>query len=82
MNDDTRNKESWKDIATFSTDWEAHIAQGVLDEHDIPSVLNNEAFASVYPIGFNTIGGITLLVPANKAEEALELIKNCDKGEE
>lgn len=81
MNDDTKNNAGWTRIATFSTDWEAHIAQGVLEEHDIPSVLNNEAFASVYPIGFNSLGGISLLVPSEKAEEAFSLIENQDKGE-
>lgn len=65
-------------IMTFSTDWEAHIAQGVLAENDIPSFLNNEIFSSIYPLGFNTLGGIPLYVRSQDAEKALELLKNAE----
>ncbi len=40
-------------VATYNSDWEAHIAQGVLDASDIESVLGNEVFSSIYTIGFN-----------------------------
>ncbi len=38
-------------IATYSTDWEAHIAEGVLSNEGIPCTLTNETFSSIYPIG-------------------------------
>lgn len=61
-------------VATFDFDWQAHIAQGVLAEHDIPSTLDNEIFASVYPIGFNSIGGINLRVFARDADSARDIL--------
>lgn len=66
-------------IATFNHDWEAHIAQGVLKENDIPSWLDNEIFSSIYPIGFNSIGGINLMVPDEYAEQAQKLLENCEE---
>ncbi len=49
-------------IATFSFDWQAHIAQGLLNEEGIPCVIDNEIFGSLYPLGFNSIGGVNLRV--------------------
>lgn len=62
-------------IASFSYDWQAHIAQGVLDEHGIESTIDNEIFSSLYPIGFNSIGGINLRVFGRDAARAKELIE-------
>lgn len=61
--------------ATFDFDWQAHMAKGILDEHDIPSVLDNEIFSSLYPIGFNSIGGINLRVFRRDLERASEIIR-------
>lgn len=61
----------------FSTDWEAHIAQGVLAEHGIRSAIDNEVFGSILPIGFNDIGGIRLIVMADDLERAQELLAHC-----
>lgn len=57
-------------IGTYSTDWEAHIAEGVLASEGIPCTLTNETFSSIYPIGFNSIGGINLVVPGQYADRA------------
>ena len=37
-------------VATFDYDWQAHMAQGLLAEQQIASTLDNEIFASLYPI--------------------------------
>lgn len=60
--------------ATFDFDWQAHMAQGLLAEHGIPSVLDNEIFGSLYPIGFNSIGGINLRVFRRDLERARKII--------
>jgi hypothetical protein len=62
--------------ATFDFDWQAHMAKDILAEHNIPSVLDNEMFSSLYPIGFNSIGGINLRVFRRDAERAKEIIRN------
>lgn len=64
----------------FSTDWEAHIAQGVLEEHGIRSAIDNEVFGSILPIGFNDIGGIRLIVMAEDLERARELLDHCSSS--
>lgn len=61
-------------VATYNSDWEAHIAQGVLDASDIESVLGNEVFSSIYPIGFNSLGGVSLNVRACDAARAHEVL--------
>lgn len=61
-------------VATFDFDWQAHMAQGLLAEHEIPSTLDNEIFASLYPIGFNSIGGINLRVFRRDADRARDII--------
>lgn len=63
-------------VATFDFDWQAHIAQGLLTEEGIQSVIDNEIFGSLYPIGFNSIGGINLKVMNRDAERARQIITN------
>ena len=62
-------------VATFDFDWQAHMAQGILAEQEIPSPLDNEIFGSLYPIGFNSIGGINLRVFRRDADRAKEIIR-------
>lgn len=61
-------------VATFDFDWQAHIAQGLLEEEGIRSVIDNEYFGSLYPIGFNSIGGINLRVMRRDADRARAII--------
>lgn len=64
-------------LKTFFTDWEAYIAKGVLDTEGIPSIINNEIMAGIYPIGFNKLGGVRLLVFSRDLERARKAIENC-----
>ncbi|MDE6098119.1 MAG: DUF2007 domain-containing protein [Muribaculaceae bacterium] len=64
----------WVVVNTYSHDWEARIAKGVLDQAGIPAVIQNETFSSIYPVGFNSIGGLPLLVPAEMATRAKKLL--------
>lgn len=61
-------------VATFDFDWQAHMAQGLLAEEGIKSVLDNEIFGSLYPIGFNSIGGINLRVFRRDATRARAIL--------
>lgn len=63
-------------IATFDHDWQAHIAKGLLAEHGIPSVIDNEIFSTIYPIGFNSLGGISLSVFTRDADPALAILSD------
>lgn len=62
-------------VATYDYDWQAHMAKGILAENGIPCTLDNEIFSSLYPIGFNTIGGINLRVFRRDATRATQILK-------
>ena len=64
-------------LRTFSTDWEAYIAKGVLDTEGIPSIINNGIMSGIYPIGFNKLGGVRLLVFQRDLDRAAKAIENC-----
>lgn len=64
-------------IATYDHDWQAHIAKGTLAEAGIPCTLDNELFSSLYPIGFNTIGGINLRVFRRDADKANKILSEA-----
>lgn len=59
---------------TFETNVNAHIAQGVLEEHGIRSIIDNQIFGSVLPISFNGIGAFRLMVYRKDLDEATRLV--------
>lgn len=65
-------------LATYSSDAEARIVAGMLENAGIRVEFTNETFSSsVLPIGFNTIGGVGLMVGKADAARALELLAEC-----
>lgn len=62
-------------VATFPNDAEAHIVAGMLEAEGIPTVLDNQIFSSLYPIGFNSIGAIRLMVRRCDSDRALNLME-------
>ncbi|MDE5744096.1 MAG: DUF2007 domain-containing protein [Paramuribaculum sp.] len=78
-------QESGDDLVTlaeYAHDWQAHIAKGILDDAGIPSIINNELFNSLYPIGFSPFCAITVSVRRKDLEEARRLTAHCsDSGD-
>lgn len=62
-------------VAQFNNPVEANIAKGMLDNHDIPSVLDNETIVGVLPMP-SAIGGVRLMVRQEDYDLALELLKD------
>ncbi len=62
-------------LATFPTLPEASIVKGMLEANGIPAILDNQIFGSLYPIGFNSIGGIPVMVFARDLDAARELLE-------
>ncbi len=62
----------------FSSDAEAHIAQAALEENGIEVILDNEIFSRIYPIGFNSLGGIRLMVRNRDLNKASEIIDSLN----
>ncbi|MDE7411745.1 MAG: DUF2007 domain-containing protein [Paramuribaculum sp.] len=69
-----RNENEIVLCRTFSSDIEAHIAQAALEEEGLTCILENEIFSRLYPIGFNSIGGIRLMVKSRDMERAGEIV--------
>jgi hypothetical protein len=54
---------------------EAHIVQGMLECHDIPSLLSSDAAPSVHVFLVDGMGEVRVMVPAAVADRAIELIE-------
>lgn len=63
-----------KCAAQFNTPAEASIAQGMLENHGIRSVLDNATIVSVLPMP-SAIGGVRLMVRKEDYEKAYELLQ-------
>lgn len=66
---------------TFSRNSDAQIARTILADHGIECILDNDIFSSVLPIGFNSIGGIRLMVRADDIQRAKDLIESMRLGD-
>lgn len=64
-------------VAEFNNPVEANIAKGMLENHDIQSVLDNETIVSVLPMP-SAIGGVRLMVRQQDYEAALKLLEQHD----
>ncbi|MCM1336298.1 MAG: DUF2007 domain-containing protein [Candidatus Amulumruptor caecigallinarius] len=65
--------------ATFPDLPAAAIARGMLAANGIESILDNATFSSIYPIGFNTLGEVRLMVDVSDLAEARHLLTDhCD----
>lgn len=69
----TDDTSGWTVAARFSSEAEAAIACGMLENHDIPTQLTGTVLASVYPMT-DTWAPILMLVPADCAERAARLL--------
>ena len=64
-------------VAQSNNPVEANIAKGMLENNDIPSILDNETIVSVLPMP-SAIGGVRLMVRKEDYDQALELLKKHD----
>ena len=62
----------------FSSDIDARMAQSLLEDAGIKCVLDNETFSRIYPIGFNSIGGIRLMVFESDLERAEKILTEAE----
>ncbi|MFW6201077.1 MAG: putative signal transducing protein [Gemmatimonadota bacterium] len=70
-------KSAWTVIATYAAVYQAEMAASVLDDAGIPVRLSGEQ-AGVFGAGYSgtVTGGVALLVPADAAEAARELLED------
>lgn len=70
-------------IQNYSTSTEAEMCAAILEEAGIAAILQGPQ-AGLFGAGFsgNSVQGVTLLVPEDRVEEALDLIGNEDDAED
>lgn len=73
MQDESQNS-NWTTVDRFFHPTEAHIAAGKLESEGIPVFLLGINHASANWLLTNALGGVRLQVPANKADEARDLL--------
>lgn len=61
--------------ATFPNIQAAAIARGMLESYGIPSLVDNEIMSTIYPIGFNGLGEVRLMVKESDLDRALQLLE-------
>lgn len=64
-----------KVVARFTDAISASIAQGMLRNYDIPSMIGNQAMSTLYPLPMGGVWDVTLLVNDSDFDKALELLK-------
>ncbi len=70
--------ENWVIIREYATDFEAHVAKGVLESNGVICVINNEIMSSVYPMAFSSLGFVKLLVRQEDETLANEMLAEVD----
>ena len=58
----------------FYDDIAANLALGALRENGIPATIDNQVFASVYPLGMSSLGALRLMVFRKDFDKANEII--------
>ncbi len=67
-------------VKSFSTLWEAQIAMAQLEQQEIPAMMTNENFSSIYPIGFNTVGEVSIMVFERDLKRARMAVAHCSSS--
>lgn len=67
-------------VKRFSTLWEAQIAMAQLEQQEIPAMMLNKNFSSIYPIGFNSIGEVSIMVFERDLERARRAVAHCSSS--
>lgn len=58
----------------YPTDFQAHMAQAALEQEGIESIIDNELFSSVYPVGVGGWSSLRLMVRQRDLERARAIV--------
>ncbi len=68
--------ETLETVGTYSQPYEAHIAQKRLRDAGIPAFLRNEHTISIDWLLSQALGGVKVMVPSDRAEEARQVLQS------
>lgn len=60
---------------------EAETIRLFLESHGIPAQTSQEALGTVYGLTVGSLGKVRILVPEDRAEEAIDLLRRMEAGE-
>lgn len=69
--------ENWINIISFTYPHEAHLVKSLLEDSEIDVILKDEFTVQVNNLYSNAIGGVKLMVEAEKAAEALAILESA-----
>jgi len=69
-------------VATFALPTEAEMARGLLESNGIQARLRDDGLVGVHPWLSNAVGGVKVVVPAQDAERAREILDDAGEGSE
>ncbi|MFL5309721.1 MAG: putative signal transducing protein [Myxococcales bacterium] len=64
-------------VATFALPTQAEMARELLERNGIDARLRDQGFIGVHPWLSNAVGGVKLVVPADDAELAREILEDA-----
>ncbi len=64
-----------KVAAKFPDTITASIAKGMLESHDIPAIIDNQAMSALYPTPLSGVWDVRLMVNDDDYDEAVALLK-------
>lgn len=64
--------------AIYSNEPEAYLVKSILQQDGIFVTVLNDSLSRIYPIGFNSIGGIRLMVRRSDLGHALDIISSLN----
>lgn len=67
-------------VATFALPTEAGMAREILERNGIQALLRDDGLVGVNPWLSNVLGGVKVVVPAEDAERAREILSDVDRG--
>lgn len=79
----SERERGWVTIANYRAGYEADLAIALLDAAGIPAVRRGNDIVGLFGPGFEgpTARGVDVLVPAEAAEDAREVLTASDEGE-
>ena len=73
--------EGFERVFTAQGEFEEHQVRSFLAAHDIPSFVRGEALRRTHALTLDGLGAVDILVAAEDAERARELLAQVESGE-
>jgi hypothetical protein len=74
------SKDEWRAVYTAEGKLAAEMVRLMLESFNIPATLSQESVGSVYGLTVGPLGETQILVPADKEQEAREILKDMEAG--